>query len=290
MRRDNYKEVKKVLWVILFANLIVAFLKVIVGFFINSASIIADGFHSVSDASSNVVGLVGVRLASKPVDKKHPYGHYKFEIITGMFIGVMLLFMGIKIVFNAINRFINPVDLTITNESLIVLLITLIINIFVSTYEYKKGKKLNSYILISDSLHTRSDIFVSIGVIIALVCIRIGFPMIIDPVVSIGVSICIFHSAYEIFKSSIEVLVDSAVIDVDTIREILKDEEDIKDIHNVRSRGSENNIYLDMHVMVDPFITVDVAHDLTHRVENLLRENINKNTQVIIHIEPFYGK
>jgi cation diffusion facilitator family transporter len=288
MRRENYKEVKKVLWVILFANLIVASLKVIVGFFIKSASIMADGFHSISDASSNIVGLVGVRLASKPIDKKHPYGHYKFEIITGMFIGTMLLFMGCKIVIESIDRFINPVTLSITNESLIVLVTTLFINIFVSTFEYRKGKKLDSYILVSDSLHTRSDIFVSIGVIIALIFIKLGFNIVIDPIVSIGVSICIFHSAYEIFKSSIEVLVDSAVIDVDVIKEILKNEEYIKDIHNIRSRGSKNNIYIDMHIMVEPDITVDVAHDLTHRIEHLIREKINKDVQVIIHIEPFH--
>ena len=115
MRSNNYREVKKVLWVILFANVIVAFVKVIVGFFINSSSITADGFHSISDASSNVVGLVGIKLASKPVDKEHPYGHHKFEVISGMFIGAMLLFMGFKIVVDATNRFINPVSLTITN-------------------------------------------------------------------------------------------------------------------------------------------------------------------------------
>ena len=136
---------------------------------------------------------------------------------------------------------------------MVVLIATLIINIFVSTYEYRKGKKLDSYILVSDSLHTRSDIFVSMGVIIALIFIKLGFTIVIDPIVSIGVSICIFHSAYEIFKSAIDILVDSAVIDADVIREILKNEEYIKDIHNVRSRGSENNIYLDMHVIVKSF-------------------------------------
>lgn len=288
MRSDNYKNVKVVLWVILFANLIVAFLKVAVGFFINSTSIMADGFHSISDASSNVVGLVGINLASKPIDKEHPYGHHKFEIITGMFIGSMLLFIGCKIVIEAMNRFINPVDLMITNESLIVLVITLLINIFVSTYEYRKGKKLNSYILISDSLHTRSDIFVSIGVVIALICIKIGIPSVIDPIVSIGVSICIFHSAYEIFKSAIDILVDSAVIEEEIIVNVLKNIDGVKDVHNVRSRGSENNIYLDMHIMVEPNTTVDEAHNLEHEIESLFKRHINENTQVIIHIEPFY--
>ncbi|MEG2984437.1 MAG: cation diffusion facilitator family transporter [Paraclostridium sp.] len=289
MKSDSYKSVKIVLWIILVANLIVAFLKVAVGFFINSTSIMADGFHSISDASSNVVGLVGINLASKPVDKQHPYGHHKFEIITGMFIGSMLLFMGCKIVIEAMNRFINPVDLIITNESLLLIFTTLIINIFVSKYEFKKGKKLNSYILISDSLHTRSDIFVSIGVIIALICIKLGIPTVIDPIVSMGVSVCIFHSAYEIFKSAIDILVDSAVIEEEVIVDILKNIDGVKDVHNVRSRGCENNIYLDMHIMVDPSTTVDKSHKLEHEIESLIKCHINENTQVIIHIEPFYN-
>ncbi|MGL5715515.1 MAG: cation diffusion facilitator family transporter, partial [Paraclostridium sp.] len=98
MRYDNYKKVKQVLWIILFANLGVALLKIVVGSIINSASMTADGFHSLSDGSSNIVGLIGITLASKPIDKEHPYGHKKFEVIAGLFIGGMLLFLGGKII------------------------------------------------------------------------------------------------------------------------------------------------------------------------------------------------
>lgn len=287
MINKNYRDVKLVLWIILFANLVVSISKVIIGFITKSASITADGFHSISDASSNLVGLIGINLASKPSDKKHPYGHYKFEILTGLFIGAMLLFMGCKIIIEAKNKFLNPEVLIISKGNIIILIITLIINIFVSIYEYKKGKNLNSYILISDSLHTRSDIFVSIGVIMGLIGIKLGLPIIIDPVISIGVSICIFHSAYEIFKSAIDVLVDTAVLEEENITAILKNIDEIKDIHNIRSRGSENNIYIDMHIMIEPSTTVYEAHNLEHSIANIIKKHINENTQVIIHIEPF---
>ncbi|RDY23178.1 cation transporter [Romboutsia maritimum] len=288
MEDYSYKKVKQVLWIILFANIGVALLKIIIGRSIKSTSMTADGFHSISDGASNIVGLIGISLASKPLDKEHPYGHNKFEVISGLFIGGMLLFIGSKIVVEAILRFKNPVIPTITIESLIVLVITLLINIFVCTYEYRVGKKLNSYILISDSLHTKSDIFVSIGVLITLIGVRLGLPAIIDSIASLIVAGFILHASYEIFKSTIDILVDKAIIDEEDIREILKEFEEVKCAHNIRSRGSENNAYVDMHVMVNPNVTVEEAHILNHDIEEMIREKINKSAQVIVHIEPYY--
>lgn len=287
---SNYKKVKQVLWIILFANFSVALLKIIIGMSINSASMTADGFHSISDGTSNVVGLIGIFIASKPVDKEHPYGHNKFEVISGLFIGAMLLFLGGKIVVDAITTFKNPVAPTITIASLIVLIITLLINIFISNYEYRVGKKLNSYILISDSLHTKSDIFVTIGVLATLIGVKLGLPPIIDQIASLIVACFIFHASYEIFKSTIDVLVDRAVVDENDIIKILNEFEDIKSFHDIRSRGCENNIHIDMHVMVDPSTTVEYSHELSHKIENRLREKVNESAQVIVHIEPYYNK
>ncbi|EQK43396.1 cation diffusion facilitator transporter family protein [[Clostridium] bifermentans ATCC 638] len=290
MLSDNYKKVKQVLWIILFANIGVAILKIAIGSIIKSASMTADGFHSISDGTSNIVGLIGVSIASKPKDKDHPYGHKKFEVISGLFIGAMLLFIGGKIIFEGISKFQNPVEPTITIGSLLVLILTLIINVFVCTYEYRIGKKLNSYILISDSLHTKSDIFVSIGVLLTLVGVKLGLPAIIDPIASLVVAGFILHASYEIFKSTIDVLVDKAIVDEEAIREILKSFNEIKDVHNIRSRGSENDVHIDMHIMVEPNITVEKSHKLNHDIEAYIRKNINESAQVIIHIEPFYNK
>lgn len=290
MISDNYKKVKQVLWIILFANIGVAILKIAIGSIIKSASMTADGFHSISDGTSNIVGLIGISIASKPKDKEHPYGHKKFEVISGLFIGAMLLFIGGKIIFEGILKFQNPVEPTITIGSLFVLILTLIINIFVCTYEYRIGKELNSYILISDSLHTKSDIFVSMGVLLTLVGVRLGLPAIIDPIASLVVAGFILHASYEIFKSTIDVLVDKAIVDEEAIKEVLKSFNEIKDVHNIRSRGSENDVHIDMHIMVEPNITVEKSHKLNHDIEESIRKNINKSAQVIIHIEPFYNK
>ena len=285
---NNYKKVKQVLWLILFANFGVALLKIIVGTIINSASMTADGFHSVSDGTSNIVGLIGIGLASKPKDKEHPYGHNKFEVICSLFIGAMLLFLAYKIISDAILSFKNPVIPDISIESLIALVITLITNVFVCNYEHKAGEKLNSYILISDSLHTKSDIFVSIGVLATLIGIKLGLPSIIDPIASLVVAGFILHASYEIFKSTIDVLVDKAILDDKEILEAIKDFKEIKCCHDIRSRGSENNIHVDMHILVDPNMTIEDGHKLSHDIEDKIRKITNESTQVIVHIEPYY--
>ncbi|HBF5059759.1 TPA: cation transporter [Clostridioides difficile] len=286
---DNYKKVKQVLWIILFANFAVALLKIIIGNQIKSYSMTADGFHSLSDGASNIVRLIGIFFASKPKDKNHPYGHKKFEIITSLFISGMLFVIAIKIILSAVLRIANPVVPAITIESLIALIITLFINIFVCMYEYRIGTKLNSYVLISDSLHTRSDIFVSLGVLVTLVGVKLGFPVIIESIVPIIISAFIIYSAYGIFRPSIGILVDRVAVDEDYIKEIVFEFNEVRDVHNIRSRGSKSSIYIDMHVMVDPFISVEQSHDLTHKIEKQIQEEINENAQVIVHIEPFYS-
>lgn len=285
---DKYKKVKNILLFILVANLAVTVIKIVVGSLTNSSSVLADGFHSLSDSASNIVGIVGISIAARPKDKTHPYGHTKFEMLSSLFIGMMMVFIALKIVAEAILQIKNPESLNMTTISFVILIITLIINIIVTKYEYSVGKKVNSYILVSDSLHTKSDVYVSLGVLITLICIKLGFPVIIDKLVSFIVGIFILHGAYEIFKSTISILVDSAVIDENIIREIVVEFSEIKYIKNIRSRGCENNIYIDMDIMVEPDMTVEKSHELTHNIENTMREKLNKNIQVATHIEPFH--
>ena len=287
---DVYKKVKLVLWIILFANLGVAVTKIIIGYLINSASLSADGIHSMSDGMSNIIGIIGITIAVKPVDKKHPYGHKKSEVIASLFIGAMLFVLGIKIFMTGLDRFMHLEELNITTISLISLIITIIINFFVTIYENKKGKEYDSYILISDSIHTRSDILISLGVLISLLLIKIGVPIVIDPIISIIISFFIFRASYEIFKESINILLDSAVIDEEQIKNVVNSFTEVKDIHKIRSRGSYNDMYVDMHIMIEPNTSLEQSHALSHRIEDEIKKKINNKCQVIIHMEPYHKK
>lgn len=276
------------LFVILLANLLVAALKMIIGTYIHSASMTADGYHSLSDGMSNIIGLIGIRLAMKPKDADHPYGHNKFETLAGLFISAMLFFIGGKVIFDAISRFREPVALDITLSSLMALLLTLAVNIFVSITEYRKGKELKSQILISDSMHTRGDIYISIGVLVALAGIKLGLPPIIDPIVSLIVSVFILHAAIEIFKENSNVLVDHSVADTEEIRKLVMSFESVKDAHNIRSRGSHYAFFIDLHILIDPHTTTEKAHELVHDIEEAVRGKINPNAEVLIHVEPYH--
>ena len=288
MKKDEYKEVKKILWLILFLNLGVAVMKMMIGSMISSAAMFADGIHSLSDGSSNVVGLIGIGLASKPMDEEHPYGHNKFETMAGLFISMMLLIVAITIIKGGVAKLINPVTPEITTLSLVGLGFTLCVNLFVAIYEFRRGKALGSLILISDSMHTRSDIFVTIGVLISLVGIRAGLPTIIDPIVSLLVAAIIIKAAYGIFQETNSILTDKAASDAGRIEEVARSFEAVMDVHKIRSRGTPNCMYIDMHIMVSSTMSVEESHTLMHNIEAKIKSVINPNAQTIVHIEPFY--
>lgn len=281
------KEVKKVLWIILFANIAVAVMKIILGTAIQSGAVLADGFHSLTDGSSNVVGLVGMTLASQPVDKEHPYGHAKFETMSSLVIVGALAMLAFEVTTSAINRFSNPVIPQIEPWTFVVMLATLAINLVVTTLEGRAGKRLQSSILTADAKHTMSDVFVTIGVILSLGLLKLGFPVWIDPVVSLGVAVMIIKAAVEIFMEASKVLLDAQTVEASVIEKHLKDIPEVKAIHNVRSRGTATQQFLDLHVLADPDMTLTQAHDLAHRIEAAIQAGMPETkVQVITHLEP----
>lgn len=287
MGKLNFGEVKKVLWLIMGANFIVAGAKIILGIFINSSSVTADGFHSLTDASSNIIGLIGISLAAKPVDKGHPYGHRKYETLTGLFIVGMLVYLGIKIISKSFLKLNNPVTPQITLVNLLLMVLVLGINIFVSIYENNKGKSLNSTILVSDAMHTRSDIYVTIGVILSMIAIKLGAPPIVDPLVSLVVAGFIMYSAYEIFNAACGILVDHSALDMDKIEQIALKLEGVKGVHKIRSRGMIDEVYIDMHILADSDLNLEEAHNFVHQIENAFKNELDNGVEVIIHLEPY---
>ncbi len=284
------EQVKKVLWYILFANIFVAVVKIIIGNMIQSASMMADGYHSLTDGVSNVVGIIGISLAAQPVDEKHPYGHRKYEGITGLFIGGMLLAIVANIVREAIPKLMAPVVPQVSAESLVALVVTVVVNIAVCWYEYRAGKRLNSYILISDSLHTRSDIYVSVGVLFTLVAIKLGAPPVIDPITSLVVAAFIVKAAIEIIQSTSAILLDSNAVDVELVETTVRVFPQVINVHKIRSRGTETNLFIDMHIVIDPQMSIAQAHALVHDIDAKLKSVIGPHLETMIHTEPYNEK
>jgi len=282
---EQMKRVRRILLVILVLNIAVAVAKVVYGWIAGSLSMTADGFHSLSDGASNLIGLVGVWIASIPADENHPYGHKKFETFTTVGIAAMLLFVGFTVVQGAIGRIGSAEVPDVSVSSFVVMLITLAVNIGVYTYEYRMGRKLGSDFLVSDAYHTRSDILVSLAVIGGLVGVKLGLPW-LDWVLSLVIAVLIGLSAWEIIKNSAQVLCDAAVLDPEVVVPVVQDIQGVEDCHMVRSRGRSDAVYVDLHITVDPVMTVGQAHMLAHLAECRLKGKIPGVIDVLVHVEP----
>jgi len=264
----------------------VAAAKGIYGYQTHSVSMLADGFHSLFDGTSNILGLIGIYIASKPADRNHPYGHTKFETIATLGIGVLLSITAVQIIIGSYRRLFTGVVPDVTELSFIIMLITISVNIVVSTYENRRGKALASELLVSDSLHTRSDIFVSISVIGSLVAVQLGFPL-VDVIVAFIIAGVIGFMAFSILRESSNVLCDASAIGCDEIRGVVMNIEGVRDSHAIRTRGRRSEIYLDLHVLVDPTLSVNQAHDIATKVEAEIRKYYPEITDVLVHVEPY---
>lgn len=280
-----YSSVKRVLIIILALNVAVASAKMIYGWMTNSLSMVSDGFHSLFDGTSNVIGIIGITLASRPPDNVHPYGHEKFETFASLGIAFLLFITCLEILQSALGRFYNPETPSITIMSFGIMIITLLINLAVSQYEKNQGLKLGSSILVADSKHTRSDVYVSIAVILGFIAITIGFN-IVDPIIAIIIAILIAKMGIEIIKSSSGVLLDSAPLDEKIIRKIVASVPKVKDSHKIRSRGPAADIFVDLHVTLKSCSSVEEAHEVAHSVENKLKTSIPEIKDVVVHIDP----
>jgi cation diffusion facilitator family transporter len=282
---QHYAQIKRVLIAILGLNWAVALAKIVYGLHTNCNSMAADGFHSLSDGASNIIGLIGIHIASKPKDINHPYGHKKYETFFSLGIAGLLLLISLNLIGKGIQRFFNPVTPQIDIASFLIMLFTMTVNLAVMKYEHKQGKLLQSDILISDSLHTKADIFISLSVIATLVAIKLGYP-ILDPIVTIVIALFIVAAAFEIIKNSSQVLCDTAAADSKKIADIVLGIKGVRTCHKIRTRGRPDDINVDLHVQVNPDMHIDRAHDLSDAIEEAIKREIPQVTDVVVHMEP----
>lgn len=283
-----YNEVNKILVLILVLNLLVAIVKVVTGSFYNILSIVSDGYDSFFDGISNVAGIISLFFARKPGDNEHRYGHSKVETFASIIIAILLFYVSIEIIHSAIDRFYGVGMPNITLISFVVLVATLLVNIFVTKYEHKKGVELKSDLLITDSKHTKSDVYATIIVLVGMVFIKLGLP-ILDPILSFLIALLIIKTGLEILYENLNILMDKEVYDDEKIRNIIMEKKEVIDVHNIRTRGTPAEVHLDMHMVVSGKLSLKEAHDISHRCENMIRYEIPEIKDVLIHIEPEDG-
>jgi cation diffusion facilitator family transporter len=278
-------EVRRVLVRILFLNLAVALAKIVFGQASGSVSILSDGFHSLTDGASNVVALVGLRLAQKPPDANHPYGHRKFETLAAAGIALFLLIIVVEVAQVAFFRFRSGGAPSVTPASFAIMLATLATNIAVVRDERNAARRLSSELLRADARHTQSDVLTSIAVIAALAGSAYGFP-ILDPLAALVIVGFIGHAGFAIARDAARILSDEIVISEEDVRRVVQCVPQVLGCHRIRSRGSRHHVFLDLHVWLDGATPLTDAHAVSHAVKDLLMDRYPQIADAIIHIEP----
>jgi cation diffusion facilitator family transporter len=281
----RHQEVSRVLTRVLVLNLAVAGAKLALGYATGAVSIVSDGFHSLTDSASNIIGLVGLRAARKPPDADHPYGHRKFETLAAAAIFIFLTFAVMEIGRTAIARLASPAPPAVSWISFAVMIATLVINLWVVRYEAGRGRALNSELLLADAVHTRSDVFATSGVLVSLVAVALGYPL-LDPIGGVAIAILIARTSFEIARDTSSILSDRVVIGEDDIRAVVMAVPEVLGCHHIRTRGSLDYVFLDLHVWFREDMGLRQAHSLSHQVKDNLMARFPQIADAIIHIEP----
>lgn len=270
---------------VLVFNLAVAAAKLILGYATGAVSVVSDGYHSIADSGSNVMGLIGLQYARKPPDLDHPYGHRKFETLAAGGIFVFLLVAVVEIGRTALKRLASPAPPQVTWISFAVMFVTLGVNLAVVRYEASAGRRLNSELLLADAVHTRSDVFATVGVLFSLLVVWLGHPL-LDPVAGVAIAVLIGHTSYEIARDMTGILADRVVIDEEQIRQAVMGVPEVLGCHHIRTRGSLDHVFLDLHVWLPADARLREAHRVSHVVKDRLMERFPQIADAIIHIEP----
>ena len=286
MSSERYADVARVLTRVLFLNLAVAVAKIAFGYSSGAISILSDGFHSLTDTASNVVGLVGVYAARRPPDEDHPYGHRKYETVAA--IGVvgflaLVMFEVLRNAFNTLSGRSAAPDISATG--FIVMAVTVAINVLVVRYESAAAERLGSEVLLADATQTRGDVWSSLTVIAALAGARAGMP-ILDPLGALVVAAFIGHAGYQIGISTTKILSDRIVMSEADIKAVVLGVEGVLGCHQIRTRGASDHVFLDFHVWLPADMRLTDAHDLSHVVKDRLMARYPQIVDAIIHLEP----
>lgn len=281
----RHEAVSRVLGRVLIFNLAVACAKLVLGYATGAVSVVSDGYHSVADSASNVIGLIGLRVARKPPDEDHPYGHRKFETLAAGGIFVFLLLAVVEIGRAAVKRLAAPEPPQVTWLSFAVMIATLVINVAVMRYEAASGRRLKSELLHADAVHTRSDAFATIGVLISLTAVSLGYRL-LDPIAGVAIAMLIARTSFQIARDMTGILSDRVAIDEEEIREAVMGVPEVIGCHHIRTRGSLDHVFLDLHVWLPADAPLRDAHRVSHVVKDRLIQRFPQIADAIIHIEP----
>lgn len=272
------------------SNALIIILKFIAGAISGSISIISEAIHSMSDFLASVLTFFAVMKSSEPADKTHPFGHGKYEDMSGFIEGGLIVFAGIYIIWEACKKlFFHQTSEVDTTLGICVMLFAVIANIVVSSHLFRVAKKTESVSLHADGEHLRTDVFSSLGVLLGLVLIKVTGIAILDPIIAILVAIFVLKAGFQISKETLNNLLDGTlpIEDIDTIKNIINsyNNECLKGFKNLKARRSGPSKDIEITMLFPEDMTIADCHKICDDIENLLKQRLG-NCDILIHAEP----
>jgi cation diffusion facilitator family transporter len=283
---DRVRAVRRVFWITLGLNAIVAISKASYGYITGSVALGTDSVHSMLDGASNVLALLGLHWSTAPANPRHPYGHRKIEILAALGIGVLIVISLFELAGAAVESLRGHRAAPHVGWSAYAVVAgTMVINFFVTRYEHDRGHELGSHLLCADAKHTQSDLYASGAVLLSFLAVRNGWAW-ADGAGALILVALVGRAAWLVFKDNVPVLLDAAILDPARIVDLAAHVEGVENVHRVRSRGMRNAVELDLHMQVAPGMSVIDAHRLASQIENDLKLKFPELSDVVIHIEP----
>ena len=267
-------------------NLLLFILKLVTGLTINSISVMADAFNNLSDMASSVITLIGFKLSSRPADKGHPFGHGRIEYFSGLVVSVLVLYVGIQFLVTSVRRLLDPSPLEFQWVPVILFLVSILLKIWIASFNSSLGDKIQSSALKASALDARSDVFISATVVTGLFVSHFtGWQ--IDGFVGLFVAIMIIRSAFELIRETLDPLLGIQPDDdvIDRMEEILISHREIFDVHDtiVHNYGP-NTTLATTHVDIREDISVTEIHDIIDALEKRVKTELN--IDLVVHMDP----
>ena len=294
IKESRQYQANRVTWIGFFANLGLMLFKLFAGIAGRSSAMVADAIHSVSDFATDLVVVGSLKVASRPEDGNHKYGHGKVETLAAAFVGIVLFAVGAGILGSGVMKIVGHFSGQVLQRPGLIALVAAVFSIVVKEilfrYTILVGNKIDSQVVIANAWHHRSDSFSSIGTVAGISgSMFLGEKwVILDPLAAIVVSFFIFKVALRITRESLLELIETS-LPKKKESEILAIAAAIKGVHNphdLRTRKIGHNIAIDLHIDVESHLNVEQAHDITVMLENKLREKYGDETFISIHTEP----
>ncbi|MCX8095396.1 MAG: cation diffusion facilitator family transporter [Caldisericia bacterium] len=267
-------------------NLIIFLVKFYLSILLNSISLRADAFHTLSDILTSIMVIIGFYLSSKKPDKRHPFGHGRIEKIIAIFMSILLIYVGFEFFINSYHRFKNPIKIDVNILIIFILIITILIKEFLTFISNELGKKINSSSLKADAWHHRSDSIATLFIIIGFITFKYGL-FILDGIFGMGVSALIIYTGISILFESSSFLIGEEPSQniIKKIKDISNKFDFIEDVHHIHIHDYGNQIEITFHVKLRGDRTLNEVHEKISIVEKAIEKEI-KNSNVTIHAEP----